>query len=236
MADEFHRPDVDPQLQRSGGHHRPDLAGAEAPLGFEARLPREAAVVGEHGVRAEPLAQFVGHSLGHAAGVHEDQRGPVLPDQVGDPVPDVLHHFVGSDRPQLGSGNLDAEVEPAPPADGDDFRAAVARAEEGGDLADRLHGGREPDALQSSSGGAVETLEGQRQVAAPFVPGERVDLVHDHRPRGGEQGAAAGRGEEEVERFRCGDEEVRRPAGHPGALRRRGVPGAERGADFGEGR
>ena len=36
----------------------------------------------------------------------------------------------------------------------------------------------------------VEALEGEGQVRAPLVPGQGVDLVHDHRLDGGQHGAA----------------------------------------------
>ena len=99
----------------------------------------------------------------------------------------------------------------------------------------RPHRRREPDALQRPAGEPVEAFEGERQVAAALVAGERVDLVHDDGVGGREQLASAAGGEQQVERFRGGDQDVRRFPGHPGPLRGRGVAGAEFGAHRGQG-
>ena len=50
---------------------------------------------------AEPLAERVGDALGQPAGVDEDERGPVLPGQLGEPVVDLGPQLVRRHRREL---------------------------------------------------------------------------------------------------------------------------------------
>ena len=63
--------------------------GPEPLLQAEAPVLREAPVMRGDPVRAEPLGQEVGQSLGQAPRVHEDQGGPVRLDLGGDPIEQV---------------------------------------------------------------------------------------------------------------------------------------------------
>ena len=232
LADEIHRAHINPEFQRGGGHHGADFRGGEPPLGLEPGLAGEAAVVGEDRVAREPFAERVGQPLRHPPGVHEHQGGPVFPDQGGDPVADVLHDFVGGHRPEFAARDLDPEIEVAPASDRDHGGPAFAPgAQEAGHLGGGPDGGGEADALQRAARQPVEPFEGEREVAAPFVAGEGVDLVHDHGVGAAEERPAAVGGEEQVERFRRRDQDVRRFPAHPGALGGRGVAGPEFGAD-----
>ena len=189
----------------------------------------------KNGVFGEFLPENVGQSFRHPPGVHEDQGGLVFLDEGGDPVPDVLHYLVGSHRAEFGVRNLHRQVEFAPVADGNHRRALRrARTQEVGDLGERPHGSREPDALERAAGEPVQTFEGEREVAAPLVAGERVDFVHDDGVRVLQEFPAARRGQEQVERFRGGDQDVGRLPGHAGPVRGRGVAGPEFGADRGQ--
>ena len=232
LAREVHRPDVDPQFERGGGHDGPDLPFLKPALGLQADLPREAAVMGQHRVLRQPLAQHVGQPLRHPPGVDEDQGGLVFLDERGDPVPDVFHDLVGGDRPEFGVRNLHRQVHLPPVADPNHCRSLRRpRAQKPRHLRQRPHRRREPDALWRPAGEPVEAFEGERQVAAALVAGERVDLVHDDGVGGREQFASAAGGEQQVERFRGGDQDVWRFPGHPGPIRGRGVARAEFGAD-----
>ena len=78
----------------------------------------------------------------------------------------------------------------------------------------RLLGGGESDALQRPAGQRLQPLQRERQMRAALVPHEGVDLVHDHRAHGREHPAPAVAGQQEVQRFRRRDQDVRRPLGH----------------------
>ena len=99
-------------------------------------------------------------------------------------------------------------------------------------LLDRLLGGREADPQQAIAAQRREALERQRQVGAALVRGERVDLVDDHGPRGGEHPAPGLGAEQDVEGLRRGDDDVRRRAAHALALAGRRVAGPHPGADL----
>jgi hypothetical protein len=83
LADQVDVADVQPQLQRGGGHQHLQLAALQALLGIQPRLLRQAAVVRGHGLLAEDVAQVPRRALGHAARVDEHQRGLVQPHQLG---------------------------------------------------------------------------------------------------------------------------------------------------------
>jgi len=71
-------------------------------------------------------------------------------------------------------------------------------------------------------------------VGAALVAGDRVDLVDDHGAQLRQPGAAALAGQQDVERLRRGDQDVRRAPRELGALADRRVAGAHRDADLGE--
>ena len=62
-------------------------------------------------VFSHPLGQEVGETLGQPAGVHEDQRGPVLGHVRGDAVEDLSPLLVGGHGLELALGKLDGEVQ-----------------------------------------------------------------------------------------------------------------------------
>ena len=108
---------------------------------------------------------------------------------------------------------------------------ALAPQQKARDLADRLLGGRQPDALKRPAHDVPEPLQAERQVRSPARIDHRVNLVHDHRAHGAEHRPAARRGQEQVKRLRRGDEDVRGRAQHRGAARGGRVAGAYRGTD-----
>ena len=249
LADQFHRADVDAQLEGGGGHQRPEVAGPEALLHQSAPGRREAPVVGGHlqgGVHpaarrrhltlpgAEPEGQLVGHPLGHLPGVDEDQRGPVLEHVPGDPVEDVGELGAAGHRLELRRRELDVDVElPGVPAVDDGCRRSMrvdARQQAGHHVQGAL-GGRESDALQPSAPlihQVGQPLEAEGEVGPPLVAGQGVDLVDDHRVDAAEHGPRRGRGHQQVEGLGGGDQDVRRVFAHGGALGGRGVARADR--------
>ena len=108
---------------------------------------------------------------------------------------------------------------------------ALAPQQKARDLADRLLGGRQPDALQRPAHDVPQPLQAERQVRSPARIDHGMDFVHDHRAHGAEHRPAALGGQEQVERLRGGDQDVRGRAQHRGAARRGRVPGAHRGTD-----
>ena len=70
-------------------------------------------------------------------------------------------------------------------------------------------------------------------MGATLVVGYGVDLVDDDSVDVAEVFAGFAGGEEDVEGFRCGDEDVRRVAEHGGTLFGEGVAGADGSADLG---
>ena len=68
---------------------------------------------------------------------------------------------------------------------------------------------------------------------AALVFGQRVQLVHDDEPAGGQRRVVSRLAEQDREALRCGQEQVRRTAADARALRGRGVTGAQSYADPG---
>ena len=237
---QLHRADVDPQLQRGGRDDRLHFRLLELLLGDEAHPTGKAAVVGAHLVFADPLAQRVGDPLHLPARVDEDQRGAVLPDQLGDPVAHLVPLLLRGHRGQLLPGQLDAQVVVALAAHVDHGAAGppagldpVGPDQEARDLLDGPLGRGQADAHRPDRAERLQPLEREREVRAALVPRDRVDLVDDHRPRGGQHPPAARRGEQDVQRLGRRDQDVRRRLRHPLALRRGGIAGAHRRADVG---
>ena len=238
LADQVDVADVDAELERGGRDQRLQLTPLEALLGLQAVLPGEAAVVRAHQAFVEALGQLAGDPLGQPARVDENERGGVRLDQLGEAVvdlpPDVARHH----RFERRRRDLDGEVARAPVADVDDRALGARRAIRTGPdqkargLLDRLLGGREADPQQAIAAQRREALERQRQMGAALVRGERVDLVDDHGPRGGEHAAAGLRAEQDVEGLGRGDDDVRRRAAHALALAGRGIAGPHPGADL----
>ncbi len=223
--------DVDPQLERAGGHDRLQLPGLQPLLDHLPDLARERAVVGPGELAVRRLVDQARHLLDRAAAVGEDQGRAVG----GDPLADR----VGERWPvagRVGSGHGHRQVVALGRAGVDhlDRTRRVARGRPCGqpEAADprrhplrRPHRGRQGDALHLA-GDAGQPLDRGDQVDAALGADDGVDLVEDDRLQVGEQLAAAGRGEQDVEALWGGDQDFRRRAQHAAALLGRGVAGA----------
>ena len=239
LADQLDRSDVDAEFEGGGGDEGPEVAGPEPLLDDAPTGRRQAAVVGGHlegGVDlaagggdgpllgAEPEGELVGHPLGHLPGVDEDERGAVLEHVAGDPVEDVGELAAAGHRLELAARELDGHVEVAGVPAVDDGRRRSVRVHPGqqaGHHLERSLGGRQADPLQASAPlrhQVGEALEAEGQVGPPLVPGQGVDLVDDHGVDAAQHGPRRGRGQQQVERFRRGDQEVGRMLAHGGAL------------------
>jgi hypothetical protein len=80
---------------------------------------------------------------------------------------------------------------------------------------------------------SVQPLQREREVRAALVVGDGVNLIHDHGAHAGEVLAALAGGQQQVERLRRGDQDVRRMLEHREALFGQSVSGAHGGADLG---
>ncbi len=233
LADKVNAADVDSEFERSGGDQRADFSGFEFALRGEAQFAREAPVMRGYGIAAEAFGEVVGDAFGQAAGIDEDERGGMLCGELGEAIVDFAPHFVGSDGAELAGRYFDGEIHFAAMADLHDCGVVAFRASQ--EMSDRLNRflrGGEADAREALAGELVQALEGESEVRAALVVGYRVNFVDDDSFDGLEDFAALGRGEKDVERFRRGDQDVRRASEHCAALVGEGVSGADGRADF----
>ena len=108
---EVHLADVDPQLQRGGGHQRAQPARLQPLLGVQPALAGEAAVVAGDGVLAQQAGEVARDALRHLSGVHEDEAGAVLAYEVGHARVDLLPLLVGADGRERRGRDFDRQVE-----------------------------------------------------------------------------------------------------------------------------
>ncbi len=237
LADQLDIADIDAKLQRGGRDERFQLAALEALFGIQALILGEAAVMRGHRVLAQPLGELARRAFRHAPRVDEDQRRLVVAREFGEPVVDRAPDLVRHHRFQRGGRDFQRQIARAMMAaiDNAAVAARIGRRrhtdQEARDLLDRLLRGRQADAQRRRGAELRQALQRQRQMGAALVGGERVDLVDDHRARGRQHGAAGLGAEQDVERFRRGDDDVRRLAAHAVAFARRRVAGAHHGAD-----
>ncbi len=217
-------------------------------------VARDRPVVGAGDLLPRQLVEGGGEALGQAAGVHEEDRGAVRADELEEarvdrgpdraapqdarlPVGDLVRRRLHG-LPEPGhvlDRHLDPQVEGL-------LRARRRRSSPG--AASRSAGprrrpgsARPPRAAAGSrrgrSAGAAAARPpraapaSQREVRPALRAHERVDLVHDHRVDRLQERPRP-RGEDEEERLRRRDEDVRGTARHPRALLGRRVAGADR--------
>ena len=228
---QVHRTDVDAQLERGSGDHRPQLAPLELLLGREPELARHASVVRRHRPRPETVAEVMGDALSELAGVGEDERRPVLGGELHQPVVDLAPHLVGGDGAQVVLRRLERQLPPSEMADLHHGASLGTTGEKGGECLHRFLGCREADQLRTTANLRLEPLEREGQMAPTLVPGEGVNLVHDDRLHVPERLATPGRGEDQVEGLGRGDEDVRRAAEHLRPLAGRRVASPHLDAD-----
>ncbi len=111
--------------------------------------------------------------------------------------------------------------------------AGLDAHQEPGHQLDRLLRGRQPDARQRPARQRVEPLQRQGEMAAALVAGQRVDLVDDGGSHRRQHASPRFRGEQHVQRFGRGHQDVRGAFAQRAALGLGGVAGAHGGADLG---
>ncbi len=116
---------------------------------IESQLAGKTAVVREHGIFAQPLAQMVCDAFRKATRVHEHQGRPVGLNQGRQPVVNLLPHLVRCDRPELVVRHLDRKIHRAAMTVVDDRdRRPLIRSQEPRDGFDGPDGRRQADALR----------------------------------------------------------------------------------------
>ena len=96
------------------------LARLQPPFGRQPLLRGERAVVALDMAFSELLGELMREPLGQPPRVDEDQRGAVLPDQLDQPIVDLVPLFVHADRTEFRPRQLDSQVERSGVADVDD--------------------------------------------------------------------------------------------------------------------
>ena len=134
------------------------------------------------------------------------------------PVVDLLPLLVRADRGQGRGRDLHRQVQLAEGARVHEGALTSGPDQEASHLVERLLGGGEPDPLDRPAGERLQPFQRECQVAPTLVAHEGVDLVDDRRLRRGQHRAPALAGEEQVEGFGRGHQDVRWPARHRCAL------------------
>ena len=176
----------------------------------------------------EPFRQMMRHALGVAAGVHEDEGRAVGSHELRQPVVDLLPDLLRGDGLELAAGRLHGEIDLAPRRHVDDHRIGPAGArDEPADHFDRLLRRGEADPRNGPADERVQALEGERQMGAALIVGDRVNLVDDDGADRPEDAAALLRREENVQGLGRRHEDVRRPLEHGAPRGHERVAGAD---------
>ncbi len=238
MANQIDIANVDAEFERSGRDKRLELAMLETMLGVAPLFLGHAAVVRGNLIGTQALGQGSGCSLGHAARVHKNQSGVMIVDQPGEPVMDQLADFARHHGFERRGRKLDGEVARPAMADVDNLAGGTCEAMRFNPCQkmrhglERLLGCRQADPSQAIAAKRRQAFERQREMGAALVWRQGVDLVDDHGPRRCQHGTAGLRRQQDVKRFRRGDEDMRRPPAHLCAFALRRIAGAYPGADF----
>ena len=161
----------------------------------------------------------------------------MLPGKLSKAFVNRLPDTARGDRAQLLVRDLDSKVEraPLPYADHVHLLAFACAGEELRNKRDGVLRCRQTDALRRCTAPAhqcVEALQGKHEMRPAFVIGNRMDLIDDDGAYGTEMVAALLCRQQNVERLRRGDEDVRRTPQHRLPLARKRVAGAHSRADF----
>ena len=240
---------VDPELERRGRDETGDLAPLQQLLDLDPLLPRERAVMRAREAALGELVEPEREPLGEPAVVDEDDRRAMRQDELEqrrvDRRPDraarhldagrhldaVGEHGHGQRRgalelPHVVDGDDDLEVQLLPGAGVDERDLAPGAGDEAPDLRQRPLRRRQPDPLDRLVYQRLQAFQRDRKVSSPFRACNRMHLVHDHGLDAAEHLPALG-GEEQIERLRCGDQDVGRLAEHLLALALRRIAGPD---------
>ena len=227
LDDEVDRPHVDAELEAARGDEGRQPARLEVLLDLEPLLARDAAVMRPHELLAGELVQARRQPLGEPPAVHEDERGPMRPDELEqrgmDRRPDRVARLGPAAGPPGASSTSIASPIRAMSSTGTMIsRSSSLRAPAStistsrpvpprkAPMADeRPLRRRQADSLRVAIGQVAEPLEREREVRSALRPGDRMDLVDDHVLDAAEDLARLA-GQQQVERLGGGDEDVGR--------------------------
>ena len=237
LTDQINISNIDAQLERRGRNQCAQLTALQSLFRIQSLIARKAAVMRGDVVTSNSLRQMARGALGEPACIDEDQRRPVLTDQLGEPVIHLCPDLAGHHRFQWRWWKFDRQIAVSNVSGIDD--RAIFRTDSDqklGDFADRLLRGGQSDAHEIATGKRLQTLERQRQMCAAFVRRYCVDLVDDHGACGRQHLAAGLAGQQDVQGFGRGDDDVRWTPSHLLALALRCISGAHERAnvDVGE--
>src|SRR5215813_9420168 len=167
-------------------------------------------MVSSHGIVTKALGKMVGDALGLPAGINKDQGGAVLANKLRHSFVDFVPHLVRGNRPQFAPRHFHSEIDPplVPNLYDHRFRAAASGKEAPNYLDGFLSRGK-TDAQWRTSGERFESLQRKGQVRAPLIVGYSVDFVDDHSVHGGQDFAALTGRQQDVQRLRSGNKNVR---------------------------
>ena len=176
------------------------------------------------GVVAEPLGQVPRRALREPARVDEHERRAMRANELGEPVVLLDPNLGGHDRLERRARQLEREIALARVAFVDDRAGRIGNArEKAGQHVDRLRRRRNADARRRPLAERFEPFQRQRQMRAALVARERVDFVDDDRAHRAQHVPARLGAEQDVQRLRRRDENVRRLAAHARAFALRRV-------------
>ncbi len=155
-------------------------------------------------------------------------------DQIRQVVVDLCPDLALHDRRQRGRRQGQSEIAIAHMPGVDDLRAlAIGAGQVVRHQLNRPAGRRDADLLRPGLEQRLEARQREREMRAALVAGERVDLVDDDRPDRAQHSTPRVRCQENIERLRRRDEDVRRVPKHARPLALRRISGAHVGADAG---
>ena len=103
-----------PKFQRSGRHHRPQLAVLQPLFRFQPQRARQAAMMRQNRIGAQPFAQMMRDPLGQPSRIHEHQVVRFSRISSASAVVDLAPHFVAGHRAQFVARNLHRQIHGAP--------------------------------------------------------------------------------------------------------------------------
>ena len=225
LNDQIDLAHVDAQLHGRRGDHHAQLAAFEHALGFEPLLLRHAAVMRARERLSGALVDPERQPLAARASIHEHQHRARVVERFDDAVGNRRPHAALRQLPHVRNGHIHRQIRAL-----FDFRndhgARLAAGQVARGLLRRVHRGGKPHAAHVASAQRVQPRERQKQMRAPLGGQNRVQLVHDDRARGFQHVAAGQAREQQIQRLRRGDQDVRRMFDHFAPRLRVGVAGA----------
>ena len=207
-------------------------------------------MMGHHRFLTEALLQGQCDPLGPSAAEREDQRGAMLADQIRDAVVHRVPMRMGRQWAQFRPRRQHLQIQ---------FTRAVARChnpawtlmtlpagidlaagQEAAQFLNRAECRRKSNSDGPRSGAGfhhpLQPLQGQRQMRAALVAGHRMQLIDDDPANRLQLLTETAGGQQDEQRLRRGDEDLRRTAQHRAALARGSIAGAQPGANRGQGK